>query len=335
MPIKNVFAILPGFGVCALLGALAFWLSGVAGIPVMILALLIGLCLTRLNSIDILKPGNQWSSRSLLYIGVALLGLRIEFEDLAASGWGAAGLVLAVLLLTLLFGYGLARKLKLDSRCGLIMAGGVAICGVSAAAAIYSIFPRCKERDRDLAITIAAITVLSTVAMIAYPAVARLFSLTDIQAGIFLGGSIHNVSQAVGAGYALGNETGDVTVVFKLLRVAALLPVLLLISILDGKNRDRVKDDETRSLFTYIPLFLIAFTLLAIANMMSLIPAPVVETGNFAAKACLVISLVAIGVGTHLGEVLKYGGVPFLSMTLTTLFMAGIAIAGAIAFLPV
>jgi integral membrane protein len=54
--------------------------------------------------------------------------------------------------------------------------------------------------------------------------------LVHEQAGVFLGDTIHDVAQMVGAGYGMSKVTGDVATIVKLLRVAMLLPVILIIT---------------------------------------------------------------------------------------------------------
>ena len=71
------------------------------------------------------------------------------------------------------------------------------------------------------------VSALSTLAMVAYPMIVQALGLDPQQAGIFLGGTIHDVAQVVGAGYSLSPETGDAATLVKLLRVAMLLPVIV------------------------------------------------------------------------------------------------------------
>ena len=66
--------------------------------------------------------------------------------------------------------------------------------------------------------------------MILYPLIAGWLGMDDEATGIFLGGTIHDVAQVVGAGYSVSDETGDVATVIKLLRVALLIPVVLIIA---------------------------------------------------------------------------------------------------------
>ena len=71
--------------------------------------------------------------------------------------------------------------------------------------------------------------------MVLYPLIAAMFSFTHAQTGVFLGGTIHDVAQVVGAGYSVSPETGDVATIIKLLRVALLVPAVLVISVLSRR----------------------------------------------------------------------------------------------------
>jgi len=317
--VTEVKKYVPGVLLSVLLGALAMAITHVSGLPVMMMALLLGLCVHNFCvGVTSLKSGIDWSSRGLLYIGVALLGLRIDVSDLAQAGFSAAAFVLFTLVATIAFGFFIARSFGENRQFGFLMGGAVAICGVSAAAAICSAMEDCETRDRELTITIAGITGLSTIAMILYPIIVHNLSLTTAEAGLFLGGTIHNVSQAVGAGYSISPEAGDVTVIFKLLRVAALLPII-------ANMQNPSLAAKVRS---YFPPFLVAFIFLAFLNCLQLVPEPVTLAGNEAAKWCLIISLAAIGIKTNLREVFTHGKKPLIAMTLTTAFMAGFVLLG-------
>ena len=126
----------------------------------------------------------------------------------------------------------IARTFGQTKDFSILMSGAVAICGVSAAAAICAALDECETRNEELAITVAGITVLSTIAMIAYPIVSHVLNLNNLDAGILMGGGIHNVSQAVGAGYAVSPEAGDLSVLLKLLRVSMLLPIIIILSLI-------------------------------------------------------------------------------------------------------
>ena len=317
-----------GLLVCILAGILAAYISETTMIPVMLLAIIIGLLLHVLNSVSILKDGINWSSRSLLYAGVALMGLRIDLTDLSQIGFMAPLFVILTLITTLLVGYAVARALGQSKDFSILMSGAVGICGVSAAAAICSALEDNPLRDAQLAITVAGITVLSTLAMLLYPFISNALHLNILESGIFMGGGIHNVSQAVGAGYAVSNEAGDLAVIFKLIRVSMLLPVIIIISLVWGKGSSTPYPNVRSKLKASTPPFLIVFCLLALLSCLNIIPDLAKNAGNISAHWALIISLVAIGIKTDTRLVMKVGAKPLTIMTLTTAFMGAMLLIG-------
>lgn len=318
----------PGLLVCILAGILAAHISKITMIPVMLLAIIIGLLLHVLNSVSILKDGINWSSRGLLYTGVALMGLRIDLTDLSQVGFMAPLFVILTLITTLLVGYAIARALGQSKDFSILMSGAVGICGVSAAAAICSALEDNPLRDAQLAITIAGITVLSTLAMLLYPIVSNALNLNILESGIFMGGGIHNVSQAVGAGYAVSNEAGDLAVIFKLIRVSMLLPVIIIISLVWGKGSSTPYPNVRSKLKASTPPFLIVFCLLALLSCLNIVPDLAKNAGNISAYWALIVSLVAIGIKTDTKLVMKVGTKPLTIMTLTTAFMGAMLLIG-------
>lgn len=94
--------------------------------------------------------------------------------------------------------------------------------------------------------------------MIAYPVVAQWFGLDHQAAGIFLGGTIHDVAQVVGAGYSVSEQTGDTATVIKLLRVSMLVPVVFILSLIFHKRNQKDGNAPRRTL---LPPFIIFFVL--------------------------------------------------------------------------
>ena len=317
-----------GFAFCTLLGAFVIYAAGRISIPVMLLAIIIGLCLHSFNANNALKDGINWCARGLLYAGVALMGLRIDFADLSQAGLIAPALVLLTLIGTFYGGFLIARALGQTKDFSILMSGAVAICGISAAAAICAALDDCESRNEELAITVGGITVLSTVTMIAYPIISHFLNLSNLGSGILMGGGIHNVSQAVGAGYAISPEAGDMSVLLKLLRVSMLLPIIIIVSVMWGKNAATPYPSLSAKIKANSPPFLIIFLILATLSCFNLVPTTITKIGNEAAHWALVVSLVAIGIKTDMRQVLTIGAKPLIAMTLITIIMAGMLLIG-------
>jgi uncharacterized membrane protein YadS len=64
--------------------------------------------------------------------------------------------------------------------------------------------------------------------MILYPILSQVAGFDDVTAGIYLGATIHDVAQVVGAGFSISTEAGETATLVKLLRVAMLAPVVII-----------------------------------------------------------------------------------------------------------
>jgi uncharacterized membrane protein YadS len=72
------------------------------------------------------------------------------------------------------------------------------------------------------------------------------------------------VAQVVGAGYSMSKEIGDVAMVVKPLRVAMLLPAILIITL--SYRKHHVADRSCASMPPLVPWFVAAFALLVASN---------------------------------------------------------------------
>ena len=224
--------------------------------------------------------------------------------------------------LTIGFGIVLARALGYRNRFGVLTGGAVAICGASAAMAIAAVMPAHaddKVKERATIFTVIGVSTLSTLAMVLYPMiVAR--SAWGEHAGIFLGGTIHDVAQVVGAGYSMGKDTGDVATIVKLLRVAMLLPVILVITLSYRKRHRqgrRVRRSRRCCRGSWWPL-----RVLVAINSAGLIPAALQQALQTLSSWLLVVSMAAIGMKSHLKEFATVGFRPIVLMLSETVFLA-------------
>ncbi len=162
-----------GAGVCLSSGlaAVAIAIGAATSISVMLLALLAGLCLRSAfpQTIAWFAVGIRFCSKTLVRIGVALLGLRVVAHDLWALGLSSIAIVLVSLAITLCGGYLLAKRARLPTDVAAIAATSVAICGASAALAASAAMPRRAGLDEQTSLIIIIVAVLSTVVMIVYP----------------------------------------------------------------------------------------------------------------------------------------------------------------------
>ena len=283
----------------------------------MLFALLLGLAMNFLSHEGPCLPGIELAAKHLLRIGVALLGVRITYGQIAQLGWEAIAMVVGSVIATIGVGVLLARLLGFSASFGVLTGGAVAICGASAAMALSSVMPTHSMKERSTLFTVVVVSTLSTLAMVFYPMLAQALNLQDHVVGIFLGATIHDVAQVVGAGYGVSVETGDTATVVKLMRVAMLVPVMLILVAVYRRNKTNDQTDPTP-----IPWFVAIFVLLVVAGSMGWIPVWTQAIGNDLSRWLLIIAIAAIGLKTRLQEIVAVGIRPVLLMVGETTFLA-------------
>jgi uncharacterized integral membrane protein (TIGR00698 family) len=323
---RLIHAIYPGVLVAGTIALASTWLAQHYTAPVMLFALLFGMAFHFLHEGGRCVAGIEFTSRSVLRAGVALLGVRITFAQIATLGVAPVAIVIVCVATTILFGLLLARRLGLAPMFGVLSGGAVAICGASAALAIASVLPRSENSERDTILTVVSVTALSTLAMILYPVFATAIGLDHRHAGVFLGGTIHDVAQVVGAGYTISPETGDIATYVKLLRVAMLLPAVFVISLAaarSGGGRARPA----------LPLFLVGFALLVLANSFGVLPRAAIDLANDVSRWCLVAAIAALGMKTSFKDLFAAGLRPVGLMVAETVWIGMLVLISVKAFM--
>lgn len=318
--------IAPGFLVCAVIALASTFIAEHHGGPLLLYALLLGLSFHFLHENPQTKKGVELCGRTVLRIGVALLGARITFDQVSQLGWQVGVLIALSLVLTILAGVWWARLLGLSREEGLLSGGSVAICGASAALAISAVLPQTKASERFTLLAVVVVTVLSTVAMIGYPLLVQALELSPLAGGVFLGGTIHDVAQVVAAGMLLGPNVADSATVVKLFRVMLLLPVVMVISFLYRRHQAA---DQARNTTPLVPGFLVGFVVFMLLSSTGKLPTEVVQAASDFSRICLVLAIAAVGIKTSLEELLHLGWRPLLLFVAETLFI-GVLVLGAV-----
>ncbi len=302
---------------CAVVATAATFLSQHYGAPVMLFALLLGLAMNFLWAETACGPGIAFAASSVLRFGIALLGLRITVAQVVALELAAGGRVAITVVVTIGLSILAARLLGFRAAFGLLSGGATAICGASAALALAATLPPSPQREKATAFTVIGVSALSTLAMIVYPMLAKMLGLGEITAGMFLGGTIHDVAQVVGAGYGMSPETGDAATVVKLMRVAMLLPVIVFAGMM---TRARLGPAAERP--PLLPWFAVGFAALVAVNSTGWVAPGVSAAGGQLSQGCLVAAMAAIGMKTQLRALATVGLKPVLLMVGETVFLA-------------
>jgi uncharacterized integral membrane protein (TIGR00698 family) len=314
--------IAPGLAMAIVLALAATFVSEHYGGPQFLFALLFGMAFHFLSTDPRMRPGIEFAARTVLRFGVGLLGVGITLGQMIALGAAPTLLVVAAVLSTIAFGAFLGRMLKRAPGEGVLTGGAVAICGASAALAISAVLPRTARTSQFTLLTVVGVTAFSTLAMIVYPAGVRAFGFDDRAAGLFLGATIHDVAQVVGAGYMISPEAGVTATFVKLFRVAMLVPIVVGLSLYyrrrgGGKRRPPI-----------VPWFLALFVLLAAANSAGWLPPHAAAICGVISRWCLVCAIAALGIMTSFGDLAALGWQPVVLLASETAFIAVLILAG-------
>lgn len=319
MSIDEIKRLFPGVVITLIAALSALYLADHYNAPVMLFALLLGMALSFLSEDDNCCPGINFSSKTLLRLGVGLLGLRISFAQVQSVGLGNLIVLSAGVALTMVLGILLARRFNRSRDFGLLTGGSVAICGASAAMAIASVLPGHPDREKQVVFTVLCVTTLSTLAMIVYPLIATQFGLSDKEAGVFLGGTIHDVAQVVGAGYSVSESAGDFATITKLYRVLMLVPVFLVLAAVFRDKADSITAGKLP-----LPLFILGFVACMLIASFELLPAGILNFGLDASKFFLVMAIASLGMKSSPKILFKGSAGALALVMIETLFLGAL-----------
>ncbi|WCL53300.1 YeiH family protein [Gimibacter soli] len=305
----------PGLAVCAAGAASAAWLSDHYGFPVILLGLLVGLAMNFVSSDQRTHEGLDFASRSFLRVGIAMLGLQVTFMQIGALGIMPFVCLLAVMAVTVLAGVGSARLAGQSGFAGLLAGGATAICGSSAALALYGVIGKDRLPQAQFALTLVGVAMASALAFSIYPILAAELGLNDMQAGFLLGASIHDVAQAIGGGYSFSDEAGQHATIVKMARVALLAPFVALISLAVD-----TPDNNTGGILKRLslPWFIVAFLLLVGLNSLVNFPRELSAWALTGSKVLLLFAVTATAMRTRLDLLLSMGWRPAVPVFVAT-----------------
>ena len=312
----------PGLVVVAAGTLAAAFISDHYGAPLTLMALLIGLALNFLSADKRLATGTAFASRALLRWGIVLVGVRVTFGQIVALGPVALLSVVVIVALTIGSGILIARRLGFSDAFGTLAGGAVAICGASAALALATTLGERRASQAQLTLVLVVISALSALAMVTYPFVAHWLAMSDLKAGFLLGASIHDVAQALGAGYSYSDGAGQIAAIVKLTRVALLAPVLAVVALFlprgeAGKGQG-------------VPWFVIGFFVMAGINSTGIVPTFATHAAERAAAGLLAAAVTATAIRSPLSQLLEAGPRPMVIVAGATVVAFVLSLAAAV-----
>ena len=267
--------------------------------------------------------GLDFTQQYILKLGIIFLGIRLSFSDFIKFGSIAIPLIIICILGVLILVKLLIKKVPISSKMSYLIAIGTSVCG---ATAIVATAPVINAKKSEVAYAIANITLFGVIAMLVYPYFAEwYFDGAALNAGLFLGTSIHETSQVAAAGLIYDQqfnspETLDAATVTKLIRNTFLVILIPLFAFL--YNRGELKG-QNYSILNIFPYFVLGFIGMIIVRN---IGDQLFPTGNnnhemwvnligylkTLATVFLTMAMAAVGISINLGELKSMGYKPFV-----------------------
>lgn len=326
----------PGVGVALGAVVVAWLIHAVApAIPWLTAAVALGIVVAQVprlrGALDgALRAGLQFSSKSLMRIGIVLLGLKLSLSDIAHLGAVAIVAIVAVVVATFFGTWGLGRLLRLPGRQPLLIAAGFSICGASAVGAMSSVT---RSKAEEQATPVALVTLCGTLAIAILPALQIPLGLNALEFGRWVGASVHDVGQVVATAQTAGAAALAVAVVVKLTRVLMLAPMVSTAAIILRRSERRqaaastatstrasattarvasaptqpAKPVPAEKKIPIVPLFIIGFIAMVLGNSF-LNPSPAaLQAAEIAQTIVLAAALFAVGTAVRIRTLLRTG----------------------------
>ncbi|MFV0430353.1 MAG: YeiH family protein [Arachnia sp.] len=318
----------PGLSLCTAAAIACYAASSLlGGLSPLILAIVLGIAMA--NTLGVppaAGPGIEFSAKKLLRAGIVLLGLRLVLTDIAALGAPMLLVIVGIVTGGILGTVALGRLLRVPTHLSLLVACGFSICGAAAVAGAAGVMDPDDERESDTVTAVALVVILGSLMIPLVPLAAGLLGLDQITAGLWAGGSIHEIAQVVAVGSILGGGALTAAVVVKLARVLLLAPVVAALSLRQRSLDGASPGSGCRP--PIVPAFILGFMAVVLVRTFVPLPEMVLQIGSAAQTLLLAAAMFALGCGVKVRQLMRVGLRPFLLAGVSTLLVSGIAYLG-------
>jgi uncharacterized integral membrane protein (TIGR00698 family) len=244
--------------------------------------------------------GREAARFSKILLQASVVGLGFGMNLHAVLRAGRSGFLYTALSITfaMMVGILLGRALRVEKTSAYLISTGTAICGGSAIAAIG---PITGASDEEMAVSLATVFVLNSVALLTFPAIGGALKLTQTQFGLWAALAIHDTSSVVGAAAKYGAAALQVGTTVKLARALWIVPLAL------GTAVARHAKAKIQW-----PWFIAFFCLAAVCNTYFPAAEPLYSILSKFARVGLTVTLYLIGTGLSLDTLRQVGHRPLL-----------------------
>lgn len=222
------------------------------------------------------------TSKYLLQFSVVGLGFGMNLQEALHTGTQGLFFTIISVILVMLSGIWLGRRMRIDKKTAYLISAGTAICGGSAIAAIA---PVVKANDNEISVSMGTIFILNAIALFLFPPIGHILELSQEQFGMWAAIAIHDTSSVVGAGAEYGNTACEIATMVKLTRALWIIPLAIITTWVFKQKENKIT----------FPWFILFFILAMAANTFLPIPETVTGALVWIAKKGLTVTLFLIG----------------------------------------
>ncbi|QSX07269.1 YeiH family putative sulfate export transporter [Sedimentibacter sp. zth1] len=316
---SKIVKLIPGIIISLLIALIAKYIEDLLPIHLIgasVIALFIGMIINSFRQPNqVIKPGLKFTSKKILKFAIVLLGASLSIGTVLTIGKMSMMVMCFTLLTCFGGGYVIGRLFGLNWKLSNLISAGTGICGGSAIAAIA---PVIEAEDKDIAYAMSATFLFDMVMIVLFPIMGKWLGLSDMAYGLWAGTAVNDTSSVVAAGYAFSEAAGDFATMVKLTRTLAIIPVVLIFSIINARLKKKEalasgsnKNTDVKVNFVSVfPWFILGFIVLAIVNSFGVIPTVISSTAKELSKFLMIAALAAIGLNTSFKEMRKSGVAP-------------------------
>lgn len=312
-------SVLPGLALAALGVAAALGVHALLpAVPTLSAAVVLGIAAAHLPGAravvrGIGRPGLSVAGKRLMRLGVVLLGLKLSVGDVLGLGWATVAMVCLTVAATFGGTLWLGRRLGLPGDQPVLIATGYAICGASAIGAVSDVR---ESEERDVATSVALVTLCGTLAIAVLPLLHHPLGLGDAQFGRWVGASVHDVGQVVATAQTAGQGALGQAVLVKLMRVALLAPLVAAVAMSVRARRagagaraeaEAVTGAQGARRPPLVPLFVAGFLLAMVLRTTGLLPGGALDAADTVQEVLLAAALFGLGSAVHLPSLARTG----------------------------
>ncbi|GAB4074216.1 YeiH family protein [Barrientosiimonas marina] len=270
---------------------------------------------------EVIRPGIAFSQKRLLRAAIILYGLKLNIDTVLSDGLGLLARDAIVIVFAIFVTIWLAKLFKADRSISLLLGIGTGVCG---AAAIASVSPILKSKEKDTAIGVGIIALMGTVFAIVYTILRPILPLDSMDYGVWAGSTLHEVAHVALAGAPAGDSALAIALLAKLGRVFLLVPLcFILIAIMKRKSNSNEADGSKIE----FPWFLVGFIIVSILGTYVIGPvipvsSNVLDFVDSLTTWVLTAAMTGLGLNVSLSDLRSRALRPLAAMTVTSILLS-------------